>query len=102
RKQPVSVWLLDEFEKAHPRMWDLFLQVFDDARLTDTLGQVPDFRHCLIIMTTNLGATSHQTMGLGFAPAADAFTTEQVMRAISQTYRPEFQDRINKMISFRP
>src|SRR5262249_3644430 len=73
-----------------------------DARLTDTLGQVADFRHCLIIMTTNLGATSHQTMGLGFAPAADAFTNEQVMRAISQTYRPEFQNRIDKIIVFQP
>jgi ATP-dependent Clp protease ATP-binding subunit ClpC len=102
RKQPFSVVLLDEFEKAHPRIWDLFLQVFDDARLTDTLGQVADFRHCLIIMTTNLGATSHQTMGLGFAPAADAFTNEQVMRAISQTYRPEFQNRIDKIIVFQP
>ncbi len=102
RKQPFSVVLLDEFEKAHPRIWDLFLQVFDDARLTDTLGQVADFRHCLIIMTTNLGATSHQTSGLGFAPAADVFTTEQVMRAISQTYRPEFQNRIDKIIVFRP
>jgi len=102
RKQPFSVVLLDEFEKAHPRIWDLFLQVFDDARLTDTLGQVADFRHCLIIMTTNLGATSHQTMGLGFAPAVDAFTNEQVMRAISQTYRPEFQNRIDKIIVFQP
>ncbi len=102
RKQPFSVVLLDEFEKAHPRIWDLFLQVFDDARLTDTLGQVADFRHCIIIMTTNLGATSHQTMGLGFAPAADAFTNEQVMRAIGQTYRPEFQNRIDKIIVFQP
>ena len=63
RKQPFSVVLLDEFEKSHPRIWDLFLQVFDEGRLTDTLGQVADFRHCLIIMTTNLGATSHQTLG---------------------------------------
>ena len=94
--------LLDEFEKAHPRVWDLFLQVFDDARLTDTVGQVADFRHCLIIMTSNLGATSHQTAGLGFAPAADVFTTDQVMRAISQTYRPEFQNRLDKVIVFRP
>src|SRR5262249_12951827 len=102
RKQPFSIVLLDEFEKTHPRIWYLFLQVFDDARLTDTLGQVADFRHCLIIMTTNLGATSHQSLGLGFAPAADMFTNEQVMRAISQTYRPEFQNRIDKVIVFRP
>ena len=102
RKQPFSVVLLDEFEKAHPRIWDLFLQVFDDARLTDTFGQVADFRHCLIIMTTNLGATSHQTAGLGFAPATDVFTTEQIIKAISQTYRPEFQNRIDRIIVFRP
>ena len=63
RKQPFSVVLLDEFEKSHPRIWDLFLQVFDDGRLTDALGQVADFRHCLIILTTNLGATSHQSAG---------------------------------------
>src|SRR5262249_40581945 len=102
RKQPFSVVLLDEFEKAHPRIWDLFLQVFDDARLTDSLGQVADFRHCIIIMTTNLGATSHQTSNLGFAPAADVFTPEQITRAISQTYRPEFQNRIDKILVFQP
>ena len=102
RKQPFSVVLLDEFEKAHPRVWDLFLQVFDDARLSDVFGQVADFRHCLMIMTTNLGATSHQTAGLGFAPAADVFTTEQIVKAIGQTYRPEFQNRIDRIIVFRP
>jgi ATP-dependent Clp protease ATP-binding subunit ClpC len=102
RKQPFSVILLDEFEKSHPRIWDLFLQVFDDGRLTDALGQVADFRHCLIILTTNLGATSHQSAGLGFAPAPDAFTSDQVLRAISQTYRPEFQNRLDRVIVFRP
>ena len=66
--------LLDEFEKAHANVWDLFLQVFDDGRLTDQLGQVADFRHCIIILTTNLGATSHRNSGLGFAPAADAYS----------------------------
>ncbi len=75
RKQPFSVVLLDEFEKAHPRIWDLFLQVFDDGRLTDTLGQVADFRHCLIILTSNLGATRHQSSGFGFASPADVFTS---------------------------
>jgi ATP-dependent Clp protease ATP-binding subunit ClpC len=76
--------------------------VFDDGRLTDALGQVADFRHCLIILTTNLGATSHQSSGLGFAPAPDAFTSDQVLRAISQTYRPEFQNRLDRVIVFRP
>ena len=102
RKQPFSVVLLDEFEKAHAAIWDLFLQVFDDGRLTDAMGHVADFRHCMIILTTNLGATSHQTSGLGFAPAADAFSSHQIMRAIGQTFRPEFQNRLDKVIVFRP
>ncbi len=102
RKQPFSVILLDEFEKSHPSVWDLFLQAFDEGRLTDAIGQVADLRHCLIILTSNLGATAHRTIGLGFAPQADAFTKEQVLQAISQTYRPEFQNRLDKIIVFRP
>ena len=102
RKQPFSVILLDEFEKAHPNVWDLFLQAFDEGRLTDAMGLVADLRHCLIILTSNLGATAHRSLGLGFAPQADVFTKEQVMRAISQTYRPEFQNRLDKVIVFRP
>jgi ATP-dependent Clp protease ATP-binding subunit ClpC len=102
RKQPFSVVLLDEFEKAHPNIWDLFLQVFDDGRLTDSSGAVADFRHCMIILTTNLGATSHRSAGLGFAPANDAFTADQIMRAVAQAFRPEFQNRLDKVIVFRP
>ncbi len=101
RKQPFSVVLLDEFEKAHGQVWDLFLQVFDDGRLTDQLGHVADFRHCLIILTTNLGATAHRGSGLGFAPTADAYSGDHVMRAIGQTFRPEFQNRLDKVIVFR-
>src|SRR5262249_32457206 len=102
RKQPFSVVLLDEFEKAHPRGWDLFLQVFDDGRLTDTLGQVADFRHCIIILTSNLGAGAHQSSSFGFASTPALFAADQVTRAISQTYRPEFQNRLDRVIVFRP
>jgi ATP-dependent Clp protease ATP-binding subunit ClpC len=102
RKQPFSVLLLDEFEKSHPMIWDLFLQAFDEGRLSDAMGQVADLRHCLIILTSNLGATAHRSLGLGFTPQADEFTKEQVLRAISQTYRPEFQNRLDKVIVFRP
>jgi ATP-dependent Clp protease ATP-binding subunit ClpC len=102
RKQPFSVVLLDEFEKAHPNVWDLFLQVFDDGRLTDAMGHGADFRHCMMVLTSNLGATSHESRGLGFAPAATSFTEEQVLRAIGQTFRPEFQNRLDKVIVFRP
>jgi ATP-dependent Clp protease ATP-binding subunit ClpC len=102
RKQPFSVVLLDEFEKAHANIWDLFLQVFDDARMTDTMGQEADFRHCIIILTTNLGATSHRSADLGFLPASASFSNDQVLRAIGQTFRPEFQNRLDKVIVFHP
>ena len=102
RKQPFSVVLLDEFEKSHSNVWDLFLQVFDEGRLTDAIGQVADLRHCLIILTSNLGATAHRSIGLGFAPQADAFSNDQVLRAISQAYRPEFGNRLDKVIVFQP
>jgi ATP-dependent Clp protease ATP-binding subunit ClpC len=72
RKQPFSVVLLDEFEKAHPRVWDVFLQVFDYARLTDAHGNLADFRHSIIILTTNLGAVEHQGGSLGFTLAGGA------------------------------
>ena len=102
RKQPFSVVLLDEFEKAHPQIWDLFLQVFDEGRLSDATGHTADFRHCLIILTTNLGATTHRDSGLGFTPSSAGFTNEQVLRAIGQTFRPEFQNRLDKVIVFKP
>ncbi len=102
RKQPFSVVLLDEFEKAHTNIWDLFLQVFDDARLTDAVGQEADFRHCIIILTTNLGATAHRGADLGFLPSAAGFSSEQIHRAVSQTFRPEFQNRLDKIIVFQP
>jgi ATP-dependent Clp protease ATP-binding subunit ClpC len=101
-KQPFSVVLLDEFEKSHANVWDLFLQVFDDGRLTDSAGRTADFRHSILILTSNLGATLHRTSGVGFAPRADAFAQEQVLRAVSQSFRPEFVNRLDKVIVFRP
>ena len=102
RKQPFSVILLDEFEKAHPNVWDLFLQVFDDGRLTDANGYEVDFRHTLIILTSNLGAVSHRSSGLGFTPSRDAYGEEQVLKAVSQAFRPEFVNRLDKVVVFKP
>jgi ATP-dependent Clp protease ATP-binding subunit ClpC len=102
RKQPFSLVLLDEFEKAHPRVWDLFLQVFDDGRLTDARGNMADFRHAIIILTSNLGAVAHAGTSLGFASGAGAFTEAQVMRAIAATFRPEFINRIDRVVVFQP
>lgn len=104
RKQPFSIVLLDEFEKSNGQIWDLFLQVFDEGRLTDAFGQTADFRHSLIILTTNLGATTHRGSGssLGFKPSLEVFTSDQILRAIGQTFRPEFQNRLDKVIVFKP
>ncbi len=102
RKQPFSVILLDEFEKANPSCWDLFLQIFDAGRLSDAQGGEVDFRHCIVILTSNLGATQHRTADLGFRPQPGAFAPEQVMRAVSETFRPEFVNRLDKVIVFRP
>ena len=102
RKQPFSVVLLDEFEKAHPNCWDLFLQIFDDGRLSDARGSEADFRHCIIILTSNLGATTHRSSGLGFRPDVDSFVADQVLKTVSQTFRPEFINRLDKIIVFQP
>ncbi len=102
RKQPFSVILLDEFEKAHPRVWDLFLQVFDDGRLTDRRGNTADFRHAVVIMTSNLGAVIPTGTTLGFARETGQFHTGDVERAIEETFRKEFLNRIDRIVIFHP
>jgi ATP-dependent Clp protease ATP-binding subunit ClpC len=102
RKQPFSVVLLDEFEKAHANIWDLFLQVFDDGRLTDASGDTTDFRHTIVILTSNLGARIPQGPGVGFATASGGFSQDQVLRAVHQSFRPEFVNRLDAIIVFRP
>src|SRR6185436_3296711 len=101
RKQPFSVVLLDEFEKAHPNAWDLFLQVFDDGRLTDAAGQTVDFRHCIIILTSNLGSTVKQDAGPGFLAHGQTVSPERVRKAINESFRPEFVNRLDRIIVFR-
>ena len=103
RRQPFAVVLLDEFEKAHPNIWDLFLQVFDDGRLTDRHGNVAHFRHAVIIMTSNLGATIPYGATIGFASSAQVgFASAVVERAVSQAFRREFINRIDRVVVFRP
>jgi ATP-dependent Clp protease ATP-binding subunit ClpC len=102
REQPFSVVLLDEFEKAHPRSWDLFLQVFDDGRLTDRRGHVADFRYSIAILTSNLGAVVPTGERLGFASQPDRFSSRDVHRAIDTAFRPEFVNRLDRVVVFRP
>jgi ATP-dependent Clp protease ATP-binding subunit ClpC len=102
RKQPFSVVLLDEFEKAHANVWDVFLQVFDDGRLTDALGGVADFRHSIIIMTSNVGATIRPDAGIGFTSTGAAFAANEVRDALGRTFRKEFLNRIDRIVVFDP
>jgi ATP-dependent Clp protease ATP-binding subunit ClpC len=102
RNQPFSVLLLDEVEKAHPNVWDLFLQVFDDGRLTDRKGNSCDFRHAIIIMTSNLGAAIPTGEVVGFGGASVRFSVAQVEKTVTSTFRREFINRIDRIIVFRP
>ncbi len=108
RRQPYSVILFDEIEKAHPDVFNLLLQLLEDGRLTDSQGRVVNFKNTLIIMTSNLGsrAIEKQGSGLGFV-VADSVTAqyhrtrEQVNEALKQSFRPEFLNRLDEIIVFR-
>src|SRR5439155_4054519 len=102
RKQPFSVVLLDEFEKAHPRIWDLFLQVFDDGRLTDQNGRVADFRQCVMILTSNIGSAIPGRAAFGFSGEQPQFDPAGVERAIQGSFRPELLNRLDRVVVFRP
>ena len=101
RRQPFSVVLLDEFEKAHPRVWNLFLQVFDDGRLTDAAGETADFRNSIIILTSNLGATLASGERLGFAEGGDGFSATAVERSVARAFAPELRNRLDRIVVFR-
>src|SRR4030095_411765 len=102
RKQPFSAVLLDEFEKEHEKIWDVFLQVFDDGRLTDRRGNTVDFRHTIIILTSNLGGVIPSGLSLGFSKDHEGFRPATVGRAVGKTFRKEFLNRIDRMVVFRP
>lgn len=103
RKQPFSVLLLDEFEKANQNIWDLFLQVFDDGRLTDSMGYTVNCRHCLILLTSNLGAAKEFAPSVGFGGrGAPQFDPTALDKAVKKSFRPEFVNRLDRVIAFKP
>jgi ATP-dependent Clp protease ATP-binding subunit ClpC len=102
RKDPFAVVLLDEFEKAAAPVWDLFLQVFDDGRLTDQQGRVADFRRCVIILTSNVGSSISIRKGVGFASEPAPFRPKKVLDELKRSFRPEFLNRIDRVVVFRP
>ncbi len=96
-KQPYSVLLLDEIEKAHPDIFNILLQVMDHGTLTDNNGRKADFRNVVIIMTTNAGAAELSKSSMGFAPGKQ---TGDEMGEIKRMFTPEFRNRLDAMISF--
>ncbi len=107
RRRPYSVILLDEIEKAHPDVFNLLLQVFEDGRLTDSLGRTVDFRNAIILMTSNVGAETLRSAGtLGFVARKEDTTynalRERLLNEVKKAFRPEFLNRIDDTIVFRP
>ncbi len=101
RRRPYSVILFDEIEKAHPDVFNILLQVLDDGRLTDSKGRTVDFKNTVLIMTSNLGAHLLQSENLDSEAAFDA-AREQVMQLLRQSFRPEFLNRVDDVVIFRP
>lgn len=105
RRKPYSVVLFDEVEKAHPDVFNLLLQVFDDGFLTDSKGRRVDFRNTIIIMTSNLGATAlrdEKSVGFGAQSVAEDYgaMASKVREVLKQSFRPEFLNRIDETIVF--
>jgi len=104
KRAPYSVLLFDEIEKAHPDIFNVLLQVFEDGILTDALGNAVDFKNAIIIMTSNIGARFIQKKGtMGFQGNSDATREkmeEMVMSAVRQTFNPEFINRLDEIIIF--
>jgi len=100
RRRPYAVLLLDEVEKAHPDVFNVLLQVLDDGRLTDSQGRTVDFRHTVVVMTSNLASRAIlDNARSGGDPAA---LEQQVEQALASQFRPEFLNRIDEVIRFQP
>lgn len=97
RKSPHAVLLLDEVEKAHPDIFNILLQIMDDASLTDAQGRRVDFSHVLLVMTTNAG--SHSSRSIGFGQGASQGHRQ---KAIRELFRPEFRNRLDEILYFLP
>ena len=106
RRKPYSVVLLDEIEKAHPDVFNILLQVLDDGRLTDNKGRLVDFKNTIIIMTSNIGSHIIQENLSGLTESnmeeVEEKTRKEVFSLLRQTIRPEFLNRVDEIIMFKP
>jgi ATP-dependent Clp protease ATP-binding subunit ClpC len=101
RAQPYSVVLLDEVEKAHPRVLDVLLQLFDDGRLTDSKGRTADARHAVFVMTSNLGSGADPEAVVGFGTREAESASDAALSEARRFFRPELLNRIDEVIAFR-
>ena len=106
RRKPYSVVLLDEIEKAHPDVFNLLLQVFEEGRLTDSLGRKVDFRNTIILMTSNVGADMLKKQGsLGFVTPEENISYEnmkgRLLEEVKKSFKPEFLNRVDDVIVFK-
>ena len=106
RRNPYSVVLFDEIEKAHPDVWNMLLQILEEGKLTDSLGRAVSFRNTIILMTSNVGSdTIKKQSTLGFSPITDESTyekaRERVLEEAKRMFRPEFLNRLDDLIVFR-
>ncbi len=101
RRKPYSVVLFDEIEKAHPDVFNILLQILDDGRITDSQGRTVDFKNTIIILTSNLGS-SYLLEGIGPDGSISPQAQEAVMAELRRAFRPEFLNRLDETILFRP
>jgi len=101
REQPFSVLLLDEFEKSTLAVFDLCLQMFDAGRLTDGQGRTADFRRAIIILTSNVGSRIRMQAPVGFGRPAPPLDVQETQRELSESFRPEFLNRLDRVVFFR-
>jgi ATP-dependent Clp protease ATP-binding subunit ClpC len=111
RRRPFSIVVFDEVEKAHPEVFNVLLQIMEEGSLSDAKGRRVDFRNAIIVMTSNIGAEAIRRGGLGYAlPSSQAQEAEQEYKEMSQrlreelkrTFRPEFLNRVDAIVVFRP
>ena len=101
RRRPYSVVLFDEIEKAHPDVFNVLLQVLDDGRITDSQGRTVDFKNTIIILTSNLGSQALLN-GIDAQGNIDESAKEQVSQLLKQSFRPEFLNRLDEIVFFKP
>lgn len=101
RRKPYSVILLDEIEKAHPEVFNLFLQILDDGRVSDSHGKIINFENTIIIMTTNAGS-EFKTGTAGFNSSSEVQLSDNIDKSLKKFFKPEFLNRIDDVVTFKP